>query len=524
VPTHLSSALSLSAGSSAHNCLGSAAMHAAAVNGHVEVIRLLLEAEDRIESAPQPLERAKSAVSVFSAASTMSKIANVAEGKLLEALDSCGRSPLHLAAETAAGAAAVPLLLSSAEEQGLPLLGVDDRGLSPVHAAAEAGAHDALDAMLGALTAAAVPSAAGSGAAHLDYRGETALLKACRAGHVRCVKSLIETYASGPDGDALVNRISDGPEGTTALLEAVRFNHVDVCELLANHPLGRLDVTDAKGWNAVHTAAYHGGVDVLAVLLAHCADVDIGGKGPDYDGVTALHRACCHDHPDALAALVARGADPHRRDVKGRSALHHAAAFGVTPNGCVDALIAEHGVKVSAVDTDGATALHTAAALGHVEFCRFLLKQHKADPMATDSNGRSVLHIACAKGALEVVHDVRAMADDFGHLVNAPDADGSTPLFMAITAGALDIASLLIDAGAETRAKNDSGATPLHRAISLHVERPGQGVDYLMAVGFLLRKGAEANEPDNAGQTPFDIALASKDPAAVHCFQGGYAT
>lgn len=49
-------------------------MHAAAGAGHVNVVRLLLEAENRIELIPQPLERVKSAASMFSATSSMSRV------------------------------------------------------------------------------------------------------------------------------------------------------------------------------------------------------------------------------------------------------------------------------------------------------------------------------------------------------------------------------------------------------------------------------------------------------------------
>lgn len=101
------------------------------------------------------------------------QIVNVAEGKLLETIDNQGRSALHVAAESAEGSRVVPLLLSSAANQGLPLLGIDNKGRSPVHTAAEFGMFGALKEILGALEAAKLSAAVGSGAGHLDYFGES---------------------------------------------------------------------------------------------------------------------------------------------------------------------------------------------------------------------------------------------------------------------------------------------------------------------------------------------------------------
>eukprot|EP00037_Helgoeca_nana_P009620 m.84202 g.84202 ORF g.84202 m.84202 type:complete len:805 (+) comp19696_c0_seq2:199-2613(+) len=498
------------------------ALHAAAAAGHVNVVELLLEAEGRIESAPQPLERAKSAASMFSAASTLSKVANVAEGRLLEALDSSGRTALHIAAASSTGAPVVSILLSAADTQGLPLLGVDDKGRSPVHAAAEAGTAASLRAMLDVLVTEGQPATAGSGAGHVDYKGESALVKACRAGHVECALVLLDAYAAGPDGDTLVNRLSDGPDGTTALIECVRANHVDVCKAMLEHALPQATPVDASGWSALHTAAYHGGLEVLALLLARGLEVDAGGGRGDAN-VTALHRACCHDHPEAVAQLVAAGADPRRKDSRGWTALHHAAAIGVAPNQCVAALLAEHGLEIGMIDNEGSTALHTAAAAAHVEFCRYLLKDHAADVAATDSKGRTALHVACAAGSTPLVEAFKAASSNFLKLVNTVDAAGQTALFSAVAVGAVDIVQILLESGGRVDAKDNAGATVLHLVVRRHVERRRDGIDYLQLAVILLRKGAAANEADKSGKTPFELALESKDAAAVHCFQGGYA-
>lgn len=76
-------------------------------------------------------------------------------------------------------------------------------------------------------------------------------------------------------------------------------------------------------------------------------------------------------------------------------------------------------------------------------------------------------------------------------LVNARDAAGSTPLHHAAAFGAVDVMSVLLDAGAEVNAKNRRGSTPLHWAI--HDEAK---------VRLLLSRDAQVNVRQIEGRTP----------------------
>lgn len=128
---------------------------------------------------------------------------------------------------------------------------------------------------------------------------------------------------------------------------------------------------DASGWTALHTAAYHGGSEILALLIEKGVDVDSGGGLHDGTGITALHRACCHDQNDAVLQLISARADPCRRDNRGWTGIHHAAAVGISPNRAVATLLSNHDVDISTVDREGSQALHIAASAGHTDFCRY---------------------------------------------------------------------------------------------------------------------------------------------------------
>ena len=122
-------------------------------------------------------------------------------------------------------------------------------------------------------------------------------------------------------------------------------------------------------------------------------------------------------------------------------------------------------------------------------------------------------------------------------VVTSCDADGDTPLHAAALHGAVDAAALLIASGADARAVNDRGQTPLHHACT----RPGCGelvsalldagaapdvkstgdartalhnaAEYADAatVAALLRAGAAPRQATRSGVTPRELAARRSD-------------
>lgn len=76
----------------------------------------------------------------------------------------------------------------------------------------------------------------------------------------------------------------------------------------------------------------------------------------------------------------------------------------------VRTLLSVGSVDINAVDENGATALHHAAAKGHVEIARLLIA-HGADLERTDRKGRTPLMIAMAQGRTDVVKLINQSLD-----------------------------------------------------------------------------------------------------------------
>ena len=112
-------------------------------------------------------------------------------------------------------------------------------------------------------------------------------------------------------------------------------------------------------------------------------------------------------------------------------------------------------------DHIGLTALHAAVRFkGHVDVVRALIT-NGADLSARTHNGNTALHLAAANGHTDCCKLlVRRKAD-----VNAVcDFDGDMPLHRAVREGKTDIVSLLLEHGAVKDHKNLEGLTPIQLA------------------------------------------------------------
>lgn len=89
---------------------------------------------------------------------------------------------------------------------------------------------------------------------------------------------------------------------------------------------------------------------------------------------------------------------------------------------------------------------------------------------------------------------------------NAREKDGTTPLFYVISYGGTNLATTLIDAGADVnaRATNFMGTPLIFAAQSFHVS----------TVKLLIARGADVNEPDTSGFTPL-MAAAGRGSAEI---------
>jgi ankyrin repeat protein len=163
------------------------------------------------------------------------------------------------------------------------------------------------------------------------------------------------------------------------------------------------------------SAAAHGDLDIVNVLLARGADLNVKDKR----GYTALSHAAEAMYEDVVDALLTHpDLDPNSRGLNSRPVL--LAYVWRDSSDRVEKLL-DHGADVNAQDADGDTALHGAAQTGNTGIMQRLL--------------------------------------DKGAGPNVKNKQGGTPLMWAAVFGHTDAARLLLSAGANASLKDNDGMT-----------------------------------------------------------------
>ena len=433
-------------------------MHVAATNGHVDILRYILESMDSVFreyqdakamgggglGASKPASRPQSASSGSSYGFPFSP----------DDLTDEGFTALHMASEQG-HLEAVRLLVSFGSDWNV----LTPDGGRPVDLAAQHNHEDVVDFLM-ALDEAEDPDE------FLDQA--EALMGAAGAGRNG---GATEEEEDSVDLAVVQNR-------ARASLEDLRQFY--------EQGYGHVDDIDEHGRTALMYASYQNMPEHMAYLLEFAANVN----AQDVHGCSALFFACLCGHVDLVEMLLDSGADIFSCNDNGATPLFVACQKGHAE--CVE-LVLEHAAGLSDVPLSskppkskqdlrkmhksnphlhfliearvmpnhpegnprtGATPALCAAQEGHVD-CLRLLWRFGANLTVRADGGATPLIVASQNGQVSVVRFLCRRYRFMGRSVDEQTDCGITPLFVASRQGHTDVVKLLIQYGANPWLESD---------------------------------------------------------------------
>jgi len=318
----------------------------------------------------------------------------------------------------------------------------------------------------------------------------------------------------------VINRL-----GETPLLEASRAGHYEVSMCLMEAG-AKADKTSIFGEGPIHFLPFFDEqhIDSISELMVrNGADVDQCATGNPRDedhrslSRSPLHYAIARNHNASVRALLRLGADPYSRLADG-SAIRWACMLGRTEALDMMAAVSDRGI--SSEDSLPESLEENVLGPGYwlenikehggnyenakIATLKVLHKYKAINYRDVGGRGQStVLHYAAVVGYSRVVNYLLSHTPSKQYL-NTRYRNRKTPLMDVINMGYRDVFQVLLDHGAD-----------------IHLTFPAQGnVNYLHICALtghrdlffpeqLLKRGAQIDQVDDNGRTPFCLAVAN---------------
>ncbi|XP_028162830.1 E3 ubiquitin-protein ligase MIB1 isoform X2 [Ostrinia furnacalis] len=300
---------------------GHTALQAAAQNGHVEVIRTLVEVGAEADAEDRDGDRAAHHAAFGDEPAALRALA--AAGADLNARNRRRQTPLHIAVNKG-HLGVVRTLLQLGVHPSLQ----DSEGDTPLHDAISKKRDDMLSMLL----------EHGADMTLTNNNGFNALHHAALRGNPSAMKIMLSKLPRS----WIVDDAKD--DGYTALHLAALNNHAEVAELLVRGG-ARPDLQNANLQTALHLAVERQHTQIVRLLVAHGADLNICDK----DGDTPLHEALRHHTLQQLRRLQ------DARDTALLTGLAH--THDKKSSASIACFLAAHGADLTVKNKKGQTPL-----------------------------------------------------------------------------------------------------------------------------------------------------------------------
>lgn len=215
---------------------------------------------------------------------------------------------------------------------------------------------------------------------------------------------------------------------------------------LLSELLQDIDILQQKslyGYTPLETAARHGNIDILSLLIDRGADVNFQGVS------SPLHEAVFYDHVDEAKFLIDRGANVNARISDNQTPLM------ISKNVLIIRMLIEFNADVNAIDCNGYSAGLKAILRNNDEIYNEIYLHMSSDQQKICEIEKLVQAIRLGKISL-VENAVKAGCD-----VNLRDREGWTLLMNCAMYNQVQITHFLLDQGANASLETESGDSAL---------------------------------------------------------------
>lgn len=379
-------------------------------------------------------------------------------------------------------------------------------GQTPLMVAAESGSLEELQLLL----------SSGAVLDHRDHHNHTALTYAARRGRDAHVEALMRAgadartrglwNAGGGSMTALDAALLEGATATAQLIER------EVLQGFLALEAEDLSVIDEAGDTPLHWVARYADARAAQLLVQGGADLetqncparpgdDRGLHRDDLRSATPLLVAVWAGNVGVARQLLESEANARAVDERGRGVFHvmrHPESVALA------AALLRRGADPTLPDREGKAPADVLAASGlRAELARALAGLGRPLPSAPTTIADVIgviTRLGTPRGAAAREDDPEAVLALLGGdalLVNETDARGRTALSEAAFQGLPRVAEALVTRGASLDARDERGATPLHRASDAQT------------IAALVRLGAPIDARDQGGATPLHLRAAT---------------
>ncbi len=277
--------------------------------------------------------------------------------------------------------------------------------------------------------------------------GETPLFSAVKANSPSTVAVLVASGASSDTRDTL---------GNTALHAAIRWNAKSSASALITNGANP-NARNLLGKTALHDAVRLGLTELESLLLSGGASIE----ARDLAGMTPLFVAVNANLAAATERLAEQGASINTRNGMGDTPLHAGILSGRQD---IMNILLTRGATIHARNAAGISPLSLALQTG-IDASETVLTKDRVNQ--ADDDGRTPLSIAVSEGiSIEVIKKII----ELGARISEPDAQGATPLHIALRSKRFDVTRLLIESGAEIFGNDINGDSPASMALTSGTE------------------------------------------------------